>query len=190
MQKAGREEEDGIACSLHELRVYLGGVQPSSASHTAVSNRLCECWTPNKSKCARTNPRMHTHKLRIDCSLWAALCVSAVKSFSSWGFRLQQREQNSNASSKYVHLFLPDMSRFVISQSDDCLVSPAPLHSDYLTISYSFLKLQCMVRCLGINREGNDIFFENRKPGFSWRLLEKRREGSVMIYGYPDWRFS
>jgi hypothetical protein len=60
-------------------------------------------------KCAvefSPNEPTHAHTLRIDYSRHAALCVSEVKSFSSWGFHPLQRELNCSALPMYAHLLL------------------------------------------------------------------------------------
>lgn len=75
-------------------------------------------------KCAvefSPNEPTHAHTLRIDYSRYAALCVSGVKSFSSWGFHLPRRELYCSALPMYAHLLITGIApAFIIAK----LLSP------------------------------------------------------------------
>lgn len=99
--------QDTDACSPHHVPIHekcrrrLPPPQQSPIDYASAELQTVKCaveFSPNEPT--------HAHTLRIDYSRYAALCVSGVVSFSSWGFRLQQRELKCSAPPMYAHLLI------------------------------------------------------------------------------------
>jgi hypothetical protein len=139
-------------CSPHELRIYLGRAHPSFPPTQQclidyVSAQL-RTMVNVPYNFPRTNPRMHTHILRIDYTRYDALYVPAVNSFS-WGFLLQRSELSFNASKLLTLVKQADMVAWLIiatdSKPEDC---SSPICRTTITMFPSVVTSYFLQRCI------------------------------------------